>query len=108
MPTAPEYRAAALRLRRLATDLPPSARAVAFDPHALAGGPLATLLQQGLDAHRTAVDRAVAELERLAGVCTRRAEICEAYVRELRRHRDRDTWLPWSGPPEPPAWWVEV
>ena len=109
MPNAHEYRAAALRLRRLATDLPPDARAVTIDPHELAGGPLVALMQQALDAHARCVDRAVAELDRLAGVCARRAEICDAYAREVRRDRDRaGAWLPWPGPPAPPAWWVEV
>lgn len=109
MPNAHEYRAAALRLRRLATDLPADARAIGVDPDTLAGGPLAALVRCGLDAHRTGVDRAIAELDRLAGVCARRAEICESYARELRLHRERDdAWLGWPRPPAPPAWWVQV
>lgn len=109
MPYAHEYRAAALRLHRLADNLPPTARAATVDVGGFVGGPLATLLTDALAAHRASVDRAAGELDRLARICTRRAAICEAYAAELARHRrDATAWLPWSRPPAPPAWWVDA
>lgn len=109
MPNAHEYRAAALHLRRLAADLTHDCRAVRRGSETLAGGALAAMIRRALDAQYDEVTRAVSELDRLAQVCARRAEICDQYASELRRHRALSGGsAPWPRPPAPPAWWVEA
>lgn len=106
MPNSQDYRAGAYHLRRSGELLLHRSRSVrrATDPSELCAGPLRTELDRSLGAVDAAVERAAGELERLAAICDRRAEICAAYAAELARHRE--TFGRSVPPPEPPAWWV--
>lgn len=109
MPNANDYRAAALRLRRLSTEVPDEVRAVrtASGPQQVAHGPVRTTLERSFDVVDAATLRAAEALDRLAAVCDRRAEICDAYEAELARHRLLVAALGPSAPlPARPAWWV--
>lgn len=111
MPNANDYRAAALRLRRLAAQLPHEARVAraAHAPADIAGVLVRTTLERSLDAVDTSVLRAAEALDRLAAICDRRAEICGAYAAQLDRHRRLVATLGSSTPPPArPAWWVDA
>ena len=111
MPTADEYHRAALHLRRVGARLAQNAIAVraATDPDRIVGGPLRWTIELRLDSIRDEIEHAHAELDRLAAICERRAEVCARFAAELlHRRRLADSigrrWVP----PTPPAWWVEL
>lgn len=110
MPDAHDYRAAAVRLRRLASQLVDDAVVVhaATDSARIAGGPVGASIERSREVIVADVERARGELDRLAEICDRRAEICARYADDLIRHRRLaeviGRWLP---EPRSPAWWVE-
>ena len=110
MPTADQYHRAASQLRGLGARLVHDTLAVlaVTDPDRIAEGPIATQIRRALDAVRVDVARAQLELERLAGICDRRAAVCAQHTAEVLRHRRRSASTDgWTSPPEPPAHWVE-
>lgn len=110
MPDAHDYRAAAVRLRRLGSQLVDDSVVVhaATDAARIVGGPIGTSIDRSRDAVVSDVENARAELDRLAGICDRRAEICARFTDDLVRHRHlAETVGRWVPAPVPPAWWVE-
>jgi hypothetical protein len=110
VPTADDHHRAALHLRRLGARLARDELVMrtASDPARIARGPLGAMIDRSLDLVCSDVARARAELERLATICERRAEVCARYETELRRHRQLPEAIGrWSTAPVPPAWWVE-
>lgn len=108
MPDANDYRDAAHRLRRLASELrdaPVKLRQVT-EPSSFAGGPLVFVLTDAAATYERGVASAVEEMGRLAAICDRRAEECErtASARQRGIHLAGDVarWLPASVPP--PVW----
>lgn len=110
MPTAHEYREAARRLRRLSGQLSLDVLTIrtAHDVERVASGPVRMILENALDALDVATTRATDELDRLAGVCERRAEVCAEYAGDVWRHRLLSGGAPWVPPPPRPAWWADA
>lgn len=109
MPNTHDYREAADRFRRLAVDLERAADARPVEPADLATGPVRVAFDDALHAVRRRLARAGAELRHLAAVCDRRAEVCAAYARAVRRHSQLgllDSWT--TPPPARPAPWVDL
>ena len=109
MTRASVYRAAAADLRRSGDDLTDLALLHRrFDAGSIGAiGPIATIHDDAVDATGGHLAPASSELERLAGECDRRADVCDDYQRRLRDWFD----LPWverllTPPPLPPAAWV--
>ena len=110
MPTAHEYRDAAIHLRRVDARLMDEWSLVrrATAPDRFAAGPVGALVDQRLDVVHALIGRTRLELARLAAICDRRAEICARYTADVRRHRRLAEALgSRTAPPAPPAWWVE-
>ena len=109
MPRAQDYREAAILLRRLDARLAHDWTRVriASDPDRIAGGPTGSLIGRSIDTTHAELTRARVELERVARICDRRAEICAEFAADLVRHRQLVATGTWSPPPTPPARWVE-
>jgi len=106
MPRAHDYREAASWLRHLDARVAHDWARVrlATDPSRIVGGPTRSLIEGSFDAVDVEVARARVELERLARICDRRAEICADFTSDLLRGRPLVTTTGVAGaPPTPPA-----
>lgn len=110
MPRAHEYREAASLMRRLEARVAHDWALVRItsDPDRISGGPTRSVIGRSLDTTDAELARARVELDRLARICDRRAEICAGFTADLLHHRHLvATTGVWSSPPAPPARWVE-
>ncbi len=131
MPTAIEFRAAALRLRAAADDatlVGDRMWSIGAD-HGIRGGRLETLVDNAVAANAIGAGTLARQCEGLAELCLQRATVCDDYAMQLvtwQRSVDawqlrRDAWLDRSDPhrapravgprprrPDPPFSWVEV
>lgn len=110
MPRAHEYREAASLLRRLDARIAHDWALVRItsNPDRIADGATRSLMERSLDTTEAELTRARVELDRLARICDRRAEICAGFTADLLHHRQLVAITGvWSSPPAPPARWVE-
>ncbi len=133
MPTAPEYRAAARRMRDASDEAGGVSSALwqIGNEHGVSGGQVAQMVNTAFVASALNADALRCELDALAQECDRRAELCDQFAAEAAAwrvaHRDwsvrhriwelsrNETDLapaPWPGPeprePTSPFGWVEV
>jgi len=111
MPRASAYRHAAASLRHASARLADLAlRHRNLGPERIAAiGPVAELHGDAVDEARRQLALASDELRRLAGLCERRALVCDDYARRVGHHRS----LPplerlMTPPPVRPADWVDA
>lgn len=110
MPTAADYRRAAVVFRRHSAEFADDARHRRLQGDVAFVGPLADAHADAMTAIAADRGRAAETLRFLAVVCDRRAEVCEEYAHQLARwrehvsgHRGRA-----ARRPEPPEPWVDV
>lgn len=111
MPNAQAYRTAAERCRSVGRRLHDHADGLrrSASPDGVMSGPVADEMASLLDGWVHELTLASTQLDVVAMMCERRAEVCASYARAVQRYLaepflERIT----SAPPFPPAPWVEL
>lgn len=109
MPRAVDYRLAAQIFRSRRDQLAEAGHRDRSVPSLAAVGPVVEYTAAAQLRLRHLFLTASAEFDALAGVCERRADVCDAYAAELAAHDRLDVWERiWVPRPRRPATWVDV
>lgn len=107
MPTADDYRYAALRFEEIAIEVAQSSTAIGGPwDHVATGGRLAQIIETTVGDAQTDLASMVDRLMTVSDECKRRARICDVYAAEIASYRANPRMF--DSFPQPPFEWVEV